>query len=115
MKKVLTIAMLFGFVFVVGSLLAQEEKKPPKELTFESKMGAVTYNHEKHVERAKGDCKTCHPALFAQDKAAPLNYKDQMHKKAETDKTSCATCHHAGGASFETKGNCNKCHIKKTA
>jgi hypothetical protein len=36
-----------------------------------------------------------------------------MHKTAETAKTSCGTCHHPGGAAFETKGNCTtKCHIK---
>ena len=27
-------------------------------------------------------------------------------------KTSCAACHVAGGAAFETKGNCQKCHVK---
>ncbi|HYM12583.1 MAG TPA: cytochrome c3 family protein, partial [Bryobacterales bacterium] len=65
-----------------------------------------------HVERAKGDCKTCHPALFQQSASAPLNFKANMHKTAEAGKTSCAHCHVAGGMAFETKGNCQKCHKK---
>jgi hypothetical protein len=35
-----------------------------------------------------------------------------MHKPAETGKTSCGSCHNPGGPSFETKGNCAKCHVK---
>jgi hypothetical protein len=36
-----------------------------------------------------------------------------MHKTSETNKTSCGACHHEGGTSFASKGNCNKCHEKK--
>jgi c(7)-type cytochrome triheme protein len=72
----------------------------------------VTFDHAKHVEAAKKDCKACHPGLFPMEKA-PLNYKEGMHKKAEAAKTSCAACHRPGGASFESKGNCQKCHVKK--
>ena len=58
-----------------------------------------------------GDCTACHEKLFPQSRA-PLNYKAGMHKPAEAKKTSCAGCHHAGGTSFESKGNCNTCHQK---
>jgi c(7)-type cytochrome triheme protein len=74
-------------------------------------MGNVTFNHAAHSKRANEDCKTCHDKLFTQSKA-PLNYKGAMHKTAEAAKTSCAGCHNPGGAAFETKGNCNKCHVK---
>lgn len=101
-------------LFLIMALVALAADAPKTPIVFESKMGNVTYDHVKHVERAKNDCKVCHDALFPQKKA-PLNFKAGMHKPAEAAKTSCAGCHHAGGAAFETKGNCNKCHVKVKA
>ena len=71
----------------------------------------VFEEHDTLLLGRKNDCKVCHDKLFTQSKA-PLNFKASMHKPAEAAKTSCAGCHHAGGQSFETKGNCNKCHVK---
>jgi c(7)-type cytochrome triheme protein len=93
-------------------VFAQESKKPPTSLVFTTKNGNVTYDHATHLKRANNDCKTCHETLFKQDSKAPLNFKASLHKTAEADKTSCGFCHRAGGASFETKGNCAKCHVK---
>jgi len=94
-------------------LVAQDTKKtPPTKLTFVTKNGPVTFDHAAHLSREKGDCKVCHESLFKQDSKAPLNYKAGLHKTAEMDKTSCGSCHHAGGAAFESKGNCAKCHMK---
>jgi c(7)-type cytochrome triheme protein len=92
-------------------VLAQDKKAPPK-LVFQTKYGNVNFDHAAHVKRAKDDCKTCHTKLFQEDAKAPLNFKANMHKTAETGMMSCGACHHAGGASFESKGNCNKCHVK---
>jgi c(7)-type cytochrome triheme protein len=110
MRLTLVSVLVALFVLIVFSSLGAE--KGPDKLVFASKMGDVTYDHAKHVERAKGDCKTCHPKLFQQSKTAPLNFKAGMHKPAEANKTSCGACHHAGGTAFETKGNCKKCHVK---
>jgi c(7)-type cytochrome triheme protein len=108
-----TLLSILTIVAVACGLLAlAADKVPPAKLVFESKMGNVTYQHAKHVERAKGDCKVCHDKLFQQVPKAPLNYKASMHKPAETSKTSCAACHVAGGASFASVGNCAKCHVK---
>ena len=104
------IATLF-VVLVIPEWLTVQGADPPKTMVFESKMGNVTFDHEKHQQRVKGDCTACHEKLFAQSRA-PLNYKAGMHKPAETKKVSCAGCHHAGGPSFESKGNCNTCHQK---
>ena len=109
--KHLTIALVSFFLIVALVAMAADA---PKSLVFESKMGNVTFDHTKHVERAKNDCKACHDKLFPQSKA-PLNYKAGMHKPAEKAMTSCAGCHHAGGQAFEAKGNCNKCHVKAKA
>jgi len=93
-------------------LLALAAEKPPETLIFKTKMGNVTFQHAKHVEYAKGDCATCHPKLFQQSATAPLNFKANMHKTAEANKTSCAFCHNPGGPAFPTAGNCAKCHVK---
>lgn len=110
MRVLTSLVFLFAAAAGIGSLLAQKAPAPDK-ITFESKMGNVTFNHAAHVMRAKGDCMTCHDKLFPQSKA-PLNFKAGMHKPAEDAKTSCGGCHVAGGAAFEVKGNCAKCHVK---
>ena|SRR3989442_9055242 len=109
MKQLL--ALLSGFLLVLG-LTAQTAKKPPEKLTFKSAMGNVTFEHAKHIEREKADCKVCHDKLFPQSTSAPLNYKANMHKTAEAKKAACAACHVAGGRAFESKANCQKCHVK---
>jgi c(7)-type cytochrome triheme protein len=113
MRKLVAVGTMIAFALAFGAILA-EDKKPPATITFENKQGPVTFDHAKHVTAAKDDCKVCHDKLFTQDKA-PLNYKASMHKTAEAAKTSCAACHVAGGSSFESKGNCTKCHAKKPA
>jgi c(7)-type cytochrome triheme protein len=112
-RMAVAVGTLASLVFMTGAIFA-EGKLPPDKITYEAKPGAVTFDHVKHVEAAKKDCKACHDAIFPQSKA-PLAYKDSMHKKAETDKTSCGACHVAGGAAFESKGNCQKCHVKTPA
>jgi c(7)-type cytochrome triheme protein len=86
----------------------------PDKIVFDSKMGNVTYDHKKHTEREKEDCKVCHDKLFPQSRA-PINFKAGMHKPAEAAKTACAGCHHPGGKAFESKANCTKCHVKGAA
>jgi c(7)-type cytochrome triheme protein len=106
-------ALLFALAWMTLTTSQAQEKKPPEKLVFETKMGNVTFDHAKHVERAKKDCSTCHEKLFKQSKAAPLGYKEKMHQVAEANKTACAHCHVAGGAAFASKGKCNTCHVKK--
>src|SRR5579872_3707419 len=106
-------SILAASLLLALALFAQDTgKKPPTTLVFTTKNGNVTFNHAEHLKRAKNDCKTCHDSLFKQDSKAPLNYKAALHKTAETDKTSCGFCHHMGGAAFESKANCAKCHVK---
>jgi c(7)-type cytochrome triheme protein len=82
-------------------------------LVFESKFGKVTFDHDAHAKREKGDCKGCHDAVFKQDAKAPLNFKDAMHKKSTAAKASCAHCHHPGGKAFDAKAaTCKNCHVK---
>jgi len=114
MKKFVAVGTMIAFALATGAILAEDKKEPPATITFEAKPGPVTFDHAKHTERAKGDCKVCHDKLFKQEKG-DLHYKASMHKTAEADKTSCGACHVAGGTAFESKGNCNKCHVKKAS
>jgi len=108
--------MLLSLILVCAvALLSAQQKKQPEKLVFNTKFGNVTFLHAKHTERANGDCKVCHDKLWPQDAKAPLNFKEGMHKPAEAKKISCAFCHVAGGKSFASMGNCNKCHAKPGA
>ncbi len=102
------VALLFTLNF---SGLAVQKKTPPVKIVFKAKTGNVTYDHAKHLEREKNDCKVCHDKLFPQSQA-PINWKAGMHKPAEKAKTSCGACHSPGGKAFVTTGNCAKCHVK---
>jgi c(7)-type cytochrome triheme protein len=104
------------FLLAIAILpIAAQEKKAPDNLTFQAKMGNVTYNHAAHAKRLKDDCTACHDKLFPQSATAPLNYKAAMHKTAEAKQLSCGSCHRPQGTAFESKGNCNKCHVKAGA
>lgn len=102
---------LLAALIAVGLNALMAQKPAPDHITFQSKMGNVSFDHPAHVKRANGDCKACHDKLFPQSEA-PINYKAAMHKTAEAAKTSCGGCHNPGGAAFATTGNCAKCHVK---
>ena len=101
-----------GSVAIGAVMLLGAEEKASEKIVFETKQGNVTFLHQKHAERQKTGCKACHDSLWPQKKGAPLNFKAGMHKVAEQKHTSCGFCHHEGGAAFQTKGNCAKCHVK---
>jgi c(7)-type cytochrome triheme protein len=106
------LAGLLLFTMIALTSMVAQDKKAPTKLVFNAKNGNVTYDHAAHAKRAKNECKTCHPAPWPQDAKAPLNYKTAMHRPSEANKTSCGSCHRAGGEAFETKANCAKCHVR---
>ncbi len=81
----------------------------PKLASFETRLGPARFDHQKHVDEAEGNCQACHNRIFPLAKGL-LNYKDNLHKTAETAKTACGACHYSGGEAFESKGNCLRCH-----
>jgi c(7)-type cytochrome triheme protein len=85
---------------------------PPDAILIPSKYGNVTFTHKTHFERAGGDCSVCHTKMFPQS-LAPLNYKKALHRVAEADRTSCASCHAVGGSAFAADSNCIRCHAQK--
>jgi c(7)-type cytochrome triheme protein len=76
---------------------------------FETRLGPARFDHQKHIDEAKGDCKACHNEVFPLERGL-LNYKDNLHKTAETAKTACGACHNPNGTAFESKGHCLTCH-----
>jgi c(7)-type cytochrome triheme protein len=112
MRTLIACLLAVGLGGALGVFAQDKILAPPEKLTFVTKNGNVTFDHAAHLKREKGDCTVCHTKLFARDAKAPLNFKAGLHKTAEMDKTSCGSCHHAGGAAFESKGNCAKCHMK---
>jgi c(7)-type cytochrome triheme protein len=108
----LLLPLLALLTLILGSGFGAEEKKPPAKMTFESKMGNVTFDHAAHIRREKNECKNCHPSVFKQDAKAPLNFKPAMHKPAENAHISCGFCHAIGRKAFPSAGNCAKCHLK---
>ena len=114
MKKLSFSLLVFCLAFSAFALVAAEKQPPKEKIVFTAKTGNVSFDHATHVKAEKGKCDTCHPKLFPQSRA-PINFKAGMHKPAEAAKTSCGACHYPGGPSFETKGNCNKCHVKAAA
>lgn len=113
MRKLLAVAA--PLTLGLGWLIAAE--KAPEKFVFETKQGNVIFLHEKHAKQEKEGCKACHDKLWPQKKGTPLNFKTGMHKPAEAKGISCGACHapKPKGTAFETKGNCVKCHAKKSA
>ncbi len=107
MKNIIALVITLSLLLALSVLAADA----PDTIVFQTKMGNVTFNHQAHVERAKNECSTCHDSLFPQSRE-PINFKAGMHRPAEANKTSCGHCHNPEGPAFETKGNCNKCHVK---
>lgn len=108
MRSLSLVLLALTTAFAFNLLTAQ---KAPDKIVFNAKNGNVTFDHMAHAKRANNDCKTCHDKLFPQSKEA-INFKAGMHKTAEAAKASCGACHNPGGPSFETKGNCGRCHMK---
>ena len=93
------LASIVAVTLVGSAMVAAQDKKPPEKLVFQSKRGDVVFAHATHVDREKGECATCHPKLWPQSAKEPPKSSD-----------GCRTCHHAGGAAFEMKANCVRCH-----
>ena len=114
MRKTLGYILLLSMAGL--TMAVAQQKTPPTKLVLKAKNGDVTFDHTAHAKLEKNECKTCHPAVFAQDAKAPIAFKFP-HKAKEDAKTSCGFCHRAGGTAFETKANCTngKCHVKAEA
>jgi c(7)-type cytochrome triheme protein len=90
---------LLASVLITWLIAAADAPRPPGKLVFPSKRGDVVFDHSAHAARDEGGCASCHDKLWPQSAKAPLG-----------SSAGCRTCHRAGGKSFETRGNCDRCH-----
>ena len=95
MKKISTVVAMFAVAAFAGAAFAAG----PATIDLPASMGKVTFQHLKHQERVKQDCKKCHEK--APGKIAEKN-KDWAHK-------TCKGCH-----TEMKKGpvGCKDCHKK---
>jgi c(7)-type cytochrome triheme protein len=77
----------------------------------EDSPGAVTFNHDSHVDAAKPACQACHPRAFPMLRSSALPKGAITHKLMEQGKY-CGACHGKGKAAFEFEDNCENCHGK---
>lgn len=83
------------------------------EVRYQTALGEVVFDHERHESLARNDCSACHTGLFGFG-GDSLNYGGaDLHKDAEENKASCAdaNCHVAGGRAFAAQDNCARCHL----
>ncbi len=94
MKKIVSAFVLV--FFVVGTALAADV------MTFPAKIGNVTFNHKKHQEMLKNNCKACHAKAPGK---MPGFGKDVAHKL-------CWDCHKTKSGGKGPVTNCKGCHKK---
>lgn len=86
----------------------------PDSRPIETRLGPAKFDHDRHINLLKNDCRGCHNRVFPLAKGL-LNYADNLHRTAEQIRTSCGSCHRDSGTAFATKDNCLKCHTELKA
>ena len=120
---------LFLFVFTIllsANLVAEELVIPvDKEvIQFETKLGIVTFAHQKHAGLSITQCSTCHHKMQPTDTSVKACHDCHQHKSEETSPktktafhTRCTGCHEYTVASGQHAGplkkKCRLCHIKQ--
>jgi c(7)-type cytochrome triheme protein len=94
-----------------SALAAQSMPKLPDGIELpmsEDSIGQVTFYHFTHVDEARPDCTTCHPALFSivkvKSKAPPPITHEAMGQGQQ-----CGACHD-GKKAFAIDEDCTACH-----
>jgi c(7)-type cytochrome triheme protein len=103
MKLAVLAVILVMSLAIVGTALAVP---PGKTLSWDTPMGKVTFDGKHHADQGL-KCMDCHTKIF-QMKYGTMEAGVADHNAGEKF---CWTCHN-GTKAFETKGNCNKCHVK---
>jgi len=129
--KIYIIAVLSLFF---SNAMAAELTVPPDKavIKFDSKLGIVTFAHEKHAGLKITECKTCHHKIEPADTAVKACH--ECHKPKSKDKkaevkpdepppiktafhTRCIGCHEysiaQGIEAGPSKKKCKLCHVKQ--
>lgn len=127
MKKKLffaTLLLMFLSNGMAVDLTIPEEKTV---IQFQTKLGIVTFAHQKHDGLTNVECTTCHHKIQAEDSVVKPCHECHKHDAKSKDvlKTSkafhkrCIGCHEYTAAGGENAGplkkKCKLCHIKPAA
>jgi hypothetical protein len=108
----------------VNSATAHELTVPEDKavIQFETKLGVVTFAHQKHADLSITQCTTCHHTHEHADTVIKPCHECHKHKSQDPPKTSvifhkrCTGCHEYTAAGGQTAGplkkKCKLCHIK---
>ena len=116
---IITLFALLGSNAIAEELTIPEEKAV---IQFETKIGIVTFAHQKHAGLSITQCTTCHHDLLPADTSVKPCHECHQHKSKVPSKTKtafhnrCTGCHEytvAGGQhAGPLKNKCKLCHIK---
>ena len=119
--------IMFLFSLFVGNAMAAEINIPEDKqvIKFETRLGIVTFAHEKHAGLSITECTTCHHKLEPADTAVKPCHECHQHKSKEPTKAMkafharCTGCHEytvaGGNIAGPLKKKCKLCHIKQVA
>ncbi len=119
--------LFLAFVLMLGCAghaLGQEPAIPGDKavIQFQSKLGLVTFNHQKHADLSFTQCTSCHHTWKAGEAVKPCHACHQKKKDGESPAaktafhTRCIGCHEytvgKGEPAGPQKKMCKLCHIK---
>jgi len=119
--KFFTLALL---TFFASNVISEEIEIPAEKavIQFDTKMGVITFAHQKHANLSITRCSTCHHTLKPSDISIKPCHECHLHKKSDVPKarkalhTRCIGCHEyttaAGQHAGPLKKKCKLCHIK---
>ena len=105
MKKFLVLVAVT--VFIAGFSLTAFANNGPAEVTFEAKMGTVTFPHAAHQGKI-ADCTTCHHKGLDSGQCSSCHDGTKAPKAKDAFHKQCKNCHKKMGG---PKG-CKECHKK---
>jgi hypothetical protein len=117
--------VLAVFAAVTGVAMAEEPQIAPDKavIPFDTKLGVVTFNHQKHADLSFTECITCHHT-FQGEPGETVKPCHECHDKDSADApaakkafhTRCIGCHEYTASQGDTAGpvkkKCKLCHVK---
>jgi cytochrome c553 len=126
-ERTMRIILMILAVFVAAPVLVMaEEPQIPADkavIQFDTKLGVVTFQHQKHADLSFTQCTTCHHT-FKGEAGETVKSCHACHDRKDADApaaktafhTRCTGCHEytvsQGDAAGPLKQKCKLCHVK---
>jgi len=119
-----TLLLMFLSNGMAAELTIPEDKAV---IQFQTKLGIVTFAHQKHSGLSIAECTTCHHKIQPEDTVVKPCHECHKHdakskdvlKTSKAFHTRCIGCHEYTAAGGQNAGplkkKCKLCHIKPTA